>query len=226
MSTVKFKMDDTLKSIIAHAQAATEFSPGYGPKAFPSLFLVKDDGIYLMSAAKEAQRIEADKPNCVVAYAVGFNPKTDEDVWERARDAVGGDDFGEALKLEGFVEAMNDGASEIHLNVSATHIRMTSIYPRPANSINSNPSGGMSFVGKDAVNVYAATALASALRLYAKSGMKVNRAYTPKAMIAKANEITGKKFKARDYEGAAAALTAWANATAETINKANAQPVT
>lgn len=61
-----------------------------------------------------------------------------------------------------------------------------------------------------AVNVYVALTLASALKLYAKTGMKANRAYTPKNMIAKASQITGKKFKARDYLGAAAALKEWA----------------
>ena len=66
-------------------------------------------------------------------------------------------------------------------------------------------AGGTSFTGEH-VNAYVCTALASGLRLYAKTGMKPNRAWTPKAMMAKAAELTGKKFGARDYEGAAAAL--------------------
>jgi len=63
------------------------------------------------------------------------------------------------------------------------------------------------FVGREAVNVFAMAAIASALRFYAKTGMRVNRAYTPKAMIA-ATRYTGQQFKARDYLGAAAALSA------------------
>jgi hypothetical protein len=59
-------------------------------------------------------------------------------------------------------------------------------------------------------SVYQAAAIAAALRLYAKTGMKANSAYTPKAMMAKATEITGQKFKARDYLGASAALQVWA----------------
>lgn len=64
------------------------------------------------------------------------------------------------------------------------------------------------------VQVYRAAAIASGLRLYAKSGMKPNRAWTPTAMLRAASEITGQKFKPRDYLGAADALSAWAQATA------------
>lgn len=72
-------------------------------------------------------------------------------------------------------------------------------------------NGGHSFTGSD-INIYRAIVLASALRLYANTGMRTNRAYTPKRMMAVAAEITGQTFKARDYAGAAAALTAVADA--------------
>lgn len=61
-----------------------------------------------------------------------------------------------------------------------------------------------------AVNVFVALTVARALDLYRKTGMKANRAYTPKNMMATATKVTGKKFKARDYEGAALALREWA----------------
>lgn len=61
-----------------------------------------------------------------------------------------------------------------------------------------------------AVNVYAAIVVAKGLEVYEKTGMKVNRAYTPKNMMTMAAKVTGKKFKARDYLGAAAALREWA----------------
>jgi hypothetical protein len=73
------------------------------------------------------------------------------------------------------------------------------------------------FSGSTAVSVYQCVAIASALRLYAKTGMKVNRAYTPKAMMDTAAALTGKKFKARDYVGAADALKALADQTAAEI---------
>jgi hypothetical protein len=53
---------------------------------------------------------------------------------------------------------------------------------------------------------YRRIVIANGLKMYAKCGMMPNRAYTPKAMMAKAAELTGKTFKARDYLGAAQAL--------------------
>jgi hypothetical protein len=71
---------------------------------------------------------------------------------------------------------------------------------------------GTSFSGSD-VNIYRCIVIASALRLYAKTGMKVNRAYTPTAMLRVASEETGLKFKgATKYLDAADALTAVADA--------------
>ena len=40
-----------------------------------------------------------------------------------------------------------------------------------------------------------------------KQGMRLNSAYTPKNCRAMAEKLTGKKFKARDYDGMIAALT-------------------
>lgn len=61
-----------------------------------------------------------------------------------------------------------------------------------------------------AVNVFAAITIAKALDIYAKTGMRVNRAYTPSNMMAMAKKVTGQKLKARDYTGAAQALRDWA----------------
>lgn len=54
--------------------------------------------------------------------------------------------------------------------------------------------------------VFQALTIASALDLYAKTGMRANRSYTPTNMIRAAMSITGKKFKSRDYLLAAKAL--------------------
>lgn len=58
----------------------------------------------------------------------------------------------------------------------------------------------------DEVSVFAMITLKGALSLYAKTGMKANRAYTPKNMRLTAEKWTGKKFGARDYAGMIAAL--------------------
>lgn len=46
----------------------------------------------------------------------------------------------------------------------------------------------------------------NAIKLYKNTGMKANRAYTPTNMRKAAEQITGKTFKARDWDGMIAAL--------------------
>jgi hypothetical protein len=63
------------------------------------------------------------------------------------------------------------------------------------------------FTGPEGVNRFVIVTLRSAIRLYKNTGMKANRAYTPTNMRKKAEELTGDKFKARDYDGMIAALS-------------------
>lgn len=65
------------------------------------------------------------------------------------------------------------------------------------------------FSGPDGVGVFRAAVIASGLRLYAKTGIKPNRMYTPTAMLAAASGITGKNYKRGQYEQAAADLSIW-----------------
>lgn len=51
--------------------------------------------------------------------------------------------------------------------------------------------------------IYQMTAIKVALRTWAKHKLKVNRAYTPKAMLATAARLTGKKYKMGEYLRAA-----------------------
>jgi hypothetical protein len=67
------------------------------------------------------------------------------------------------------------------------------------------------FVGPDAVALFRATAIASGLRLYAKTGMKPNRAWSPTAMLAAATGITGKKYKRGEHQKAADDIKLWAD---------------
>jgi len=53
------------------------------------------------------------------------------------------------------------------------------------------------------INAYRALVIAKGLETYAATGMKLNRAYTPKNMMKAAEGITGKKYRARDYTIAA-----------------------
>lgn len=72
------------------------------------------------------------------------------------------------------------------------------------------------FTGISGIGAYQALTIAHALELYHKHKMKVNRAYTPSAMMRAASQITGAKFAPRDYAGAAAAC----RQVAETLARA------
>lgn len=65
------------------------------------------------------------------------------------------------------------------------------------------------FSGVKAVNIFRAQVMASALRLYARTKMQVNRAYSPKNMMKAASQILGKEFPPRAYQQAADELRAW-----------------
>lgn len=71
--------------------------------------------------------------------------------------------------------------------------------------------GGTVFVGPDATAFFRAATIASGLRLYAKTGMRPNRLWTPSAMLKAATGITGKPYKRGQYEKAAADVTLWAD---------------
>ena len=65
------------------------------------------------------------------------------------------------------------------------------------------------FTGTDGVKTYRAAVLKSGLAMYAKCGMKPNRAWTPSAMLRAAGEITGKKYRRGEYQRAVSDLGAW-----------------
>ncbi len=76
--------------------------PGEQRLAPPCLWLVKDEGIYLMSPGIDPDAERTERTRAPVSYASGFDPTRNDRmaVWDRARDAVGGDDFAEDVPLE------------------------------------------------------------------------------------------------------------------------------
>jgi hypothetical protein len=67
------------------------------------------------------------------------------------------------------------------------------------------------FDDSEGVARYRAIVIAKALKLYSDTGFKANRAYTPRRMMNAATEITGQKFKPRQYMDAHDALMAMVN---------------
>jgi hypothetical protein len=68
----------------------------------------------------------------------------------------------------------------------------------------------VSFVGREAVNVFACIAVVGGLRFYAKTGMSINRAYTPTNMLKFVLLHTGKSFRRSQLLEAADALEQYA----------------
>lgn len=70
--------------------------------------------------------------------------------------------------------------------------------------------GGTTLVGPDAVNLFRAATLKSALNLYARTGMLMTRGATPTRLLQMAKEYTGKTYKGADkYTAAAADVGVW-----------------
>lgn len=76
-------------------------------------------------------------------------------------------------------------------------------------------SGSIIAEGKDAVNVFACLAVAQGLRFYAKTGMKINSAYSPSTMLKFVERTTGRKFKRGQYVEAAECLKEYADEAAK-----------
>ena len=99
--------------------------PGEERLAPPCLWLVKDEGIYLMSPGVHLAPASDSRPTRPpVSYARGFDPNRDDrmDVWHRAADAVGGDDFAEDVPLDWVEAALAAGAPEFALEVTPDSI--------------------------------------------------------------------------------------------------------
>jgi hypothetical protein len=128
----RFIFDGTaVLELLKHAQAAPKTTSPYGltEDPGPGLFLVKDDGVYVMSNG-EPHFPGTDSRNKVV-YARGYEalPQTAtlEDRmnrYEKVRSAAGGDDFAEFLPAKSLEKLEQGGLLEINLTASKIRICM------------------------------------------------------------------------------------------------------
>lgn len=90
----------------------------YDPAKIPGhLKLVKDQGAYLMSSGRP--HLMGSETRNKVVYAAGFGPDAD---WDRVQDALGGDDFVQAIPLEWLDRAFSDEAVKLWINISRTKL--------------------------------------------------------------------------------------------------------
>lgn len=92
MGACKFKVSEVLRCVTHAVKNTTD--DGF---SVPSILLVHDSGVYIMSNASPA---DLEGPKSYVAYAEGCDPSKDNEYYQTARSLVGGDDFGEIIKLD------------------------------------------------------------------------------------------------------------------------------
>lgn len=111
LTRLVFKNGEALKRLAVGTEQANKFRIPYTEKNTDKkgFLFVKDEGIYLMNAY--AGGVPPNELGTVV-YAEGFHPK-DENVWEKSRQAVGGDDFGEFIHISAkALKRIIDGQAE------------------------------------------------------------------------------------------------------------------
>ena len=89
----------------------------------PLLWIVKDEGLYLMSGSVEKPTKDGSR-GTLVEYAVGMNPKLQDRglVWDRCRDICGGDDFGEAIELKTISDILKTGHGSFRVGFTDTEM--------------------------------------------------------------------------------------------------------
>ena len=83
------------------------------------LWLVKDDGIYVMSPSAER---DTDGDGVHVIYADGFH-RDEEDIWDKTY-AVSGDDFAEFIPLDWEQVKRVKTLGELEIGISATQLEI------------------------------------------------------------------------------------------------------
>ena len=129
MHTLTFKLDDRLRQVIDHA-AAHDPVPHYGQAIGRSLYFVKDQGAYLMSAGVPGlldPSAPAFATRQLVQYAEGHDPDSAAYDYDHTRLVCGGDDFAEPLDVEFFVKASASGAKTITIRLTDDQISLEAL---------------------------------------------------------------------------------------------------
>ena len=125
MTTLTFNSNKTLKSLAKETLSSNKFHQPYRKETTKEkgIFLVKDEGIYLMDAYADKH---PDSYNKRVIYASGYNPKHDKygDLWDRTY-AVSPDDFGEFVPMDedALIRIIRGGKVTIKLTPTTLDIR-------------------------------------------------------------------------------------------------------
>ena len=121
LTDLKFKSSEGLKTLADQTLRTTFFRKPYTNETTKEkgLWLVKDEGIYLMQAFYSKER------SAPIIYAESFDPSKDDSVWDRSVGAVGGDDFAEFLPFTTMgLQLMKKGV-DVNIKCTETFIEVT-----------------------------------------------------------------------------------------------------
>lgn len=156
--TLTFKVGE-IRRLVEHSKAAPSHSPSYNDLFNPSyhkggkvlmkdgwpdkdnldlsklpagLFLVADQGVYLMSSGSPGLLVEEGGTRNVVAYAQESDPTSDDEDWYDAKRAImGGDDSVDTLNLEMFEIPLAILSDEDVLKIKVTARQISVVMPKP-----------------------------------------------------------------------------------------------
>ena len=139
MTTLTFKNDELAKLARItniHGGEGQPFNLPYTEETTEEagFFLVKDDGIYVMNAFDidkfpvagwVKENVAGWVKENVVSYADGFDPKTNENVWEDSHH-VSGDDFAEFVPVsKEMLIALGRGIGKMRIKLTETDITVS-----------------------------------------------------------------------------------------------------
>ena len=128
MVVLEFKASEVAR-IVRHALTAPEHRSAYGQEENPGpqLWLVGDQGVYLMSNGSPADDTGETNTKLFVSYAKGCNPEADDfDTWYNNKvDWFGGDDGCDALDwCETIGQQLIAGAKTIRIGITANNMKL------------------------------------------------------------------------------------------------------
>jgi hypothetical protein len=116
-----------VQRLLEHSKAAPEHRPLYGQKvtAKPGLWLVGDQGVYLMSNGMPPIKREASERN-LVCYADECNPETlpFDEWWSHKQVGFGGDDGIEYLDAASLEKALTGHEDKLLMDITPKQIAL------------------------------------------------------------------------------------------------------
>lgn len=91
----------------------------------PGLWLVGDEGVYLLSNGRLAEGLKA-----LVVYALECDPSTNPDYWHYKHRHFGGDDGIEYLAADEILRLLDASAGATHLTIHLTETRISLVPSR------------------------------------------------------------------------------------------------